>query len=312
MIEIKSPGYSIDNEFYDLIQPCSETFYTKLEEDIFDNGCLEPILVWNNIIIDGHKRYSICRKWEVGFSVKQIHFRERADAISYICTTQLKRSDITMEMMKYLIGKKYQVESEICKRDVSPENSSYIFRNNKPCNKYETARVIGLNFAISYATVLKYEAFAVAIDSLKEKEPVIASRILSGKSKVSHENTVELSRLPKDELKYLREIFTNNKTEHIGFSEIRHELRWKHIQTPVPKEKPSVNIPLKKIPKYDPDAEISSLSLTIPSWVSSIERSGNSTDFSSISASARAKAIKQLSILEEATKSILRQIEETK
>ena len=29
---------------------------------------------------------------------------------------------------------------------------------------------------------------------------------------------------------------------------------------------------IKNMPKFDPDAEISSLSLTIPSWISSIER----------------------------------------
>ena len=33
------------------------------------------------------------------------------------------------------------------------------------------------------------------------------------------------------------------------------------------------------MPKFDPDAELSSLSLTIPSWCSSIERVMNVTDF---------------------------------
>lgn len=312
MTETRQHTYRIDNEFYDLIQPCASSFFKKLEEDIFDNGCHEPILIWNNTIIDGHKRYSICCKWEIGFSIKQMHFNGRPDAISYICTKQLKRSDLTIEMMKYLIGRKYQAESEICKRDSSPENSSFVFRNNMPCSKYETAHVIGIDFSISHATVIKYDAFAIAIDSLKEKEPVIASRILSGKSKVSHENTVELSRLPKEDLKSLTGIFTNNKMEHIGISEIRHELHWKHIPIPVPKEKITPNTPLRKIPKYDPDAEISSLSLTIPSWVSSIEHSGIATDFTSISSSARTKAIKQLSVLEKAVKTIRKQIEEAR
>ncbi|TCL60540.1 hypothetical protein EDD76_102238 [Kineothrix alysoides] len=312
MIDIKQLTFRIDTEFSELIQSCDTAYYTNLEEDIFNNGCHEPLLTWNSLIIDGHKRYGVCQKWNIPFDVKQMEFRERMDAISYICSTQLKRPDLVMEMMKYLIGKKYQAESEIRQRDASPQNSSYVFRNNIACNKHETARIIGSDFSISHATVMKYDAFASAVDFIKQREPAIASRILSGKVKVSHENTVELSRLPKEDLKCLRDIFTNNKMDHIGYSEIRHELQWKRIPVSVPRIKVTVNLPLKKIPKYDPDAEISSLSLTIPSWVSSIKRSGDTTDFASISTSAKTKVTKQLFILEEAIKSILKQIEEAK
>lgn len=57
---------------------------------------------------------------------------------------------------------------------------------------------------------------------------------------------------------------------------------------------------IKQMPKYDPDAELSSLTLTIPSWISSIERTRNTADFEYVSKDAIYKMNLQLQILQEA------------
>ena len=51
---------------------------------------------------------------------------------------------------------------------------------------------------------------------------------------------------------------------------------------------------VKDMPQYDPDAEVSSLTLTIPSWQSSIERTKKTADLSGISDKARGNLIKAL------------------
>ena len=51
------------------------------------------------------------------------------------------------------------------------------------------------------------------------------------------------------------------------------------------------------MPKFDPDAELSSLSLTIPSWCSSIERVMNVTDFQRSSNEGKKRLKVQLSNL---------------
>jgi hypothetical protein len=43
------------------------------------------------------------------------------------------------------------------------------------------------------------------------------------------------------------------------------------------------------MPTYDPDASITGLTLTIPSWISSITKTIQSTDLSEISIQAKAK-----------------------
>ena len=46
---------------------------------------------------------------------------------------------------------------------------------------------------------------------------------------------------------------------------------------------------IKNMPKFDPDAEISSLLLTIPSWISSIERVKKVSGITGSTAGARVK-----------------------
>lgn len=300
---------TMDNEFMRIKQPLSQTAYASLEENIFDNGCLSPILLWDNIIIDGYKRYEICRKWMFPYTTKEIKFQSRDDVITYICSEQLERSDLSKETITYLIGKKFEAEKSINTRmasELRQSNPPIQHKGGRYTNySYQTAIKLGNLYGISYNTVYKYGIYARCIDIVWEKEPDIIRKIFSGKLKISHENVVELSRLSKGNLRILKEYLSNDGIEHIGYSDMRHELQWKRISAvtnpPPKKEKePAPDFQIKKQPKYDPDAEISSLSLTIPSWVGTVQRVRTNTDFSKITKDARNNLLYQLHNLYEA------------
>ena len=63
---------NIDYEFGNLSPDMPQEQYDKLEESLVDTGCKEPILIWNDYIIDGHHRYNLCHKWEIPFPVKKL------------------------------------------------------------------------------------------------------------------------------------------------------------------------------------------------------------------------------------------------
>lgn len=67
-------------------------------------------------------------------------------------------------------------------------------------------------------------------------------------------------------------------------------------------------MPIKRIPSYDPDAEISSLSLTIPSWIASIDRKCSNTVMEETSAQARDNLIKALTELSVVSDEIVKKI----
>lgn len=73
-------------------------------------------------------------------------------------------------------------------------------------------------------------------------------------------------------------------------------------------EKNPLSIPVglvKEMPAYDPDAEISSLTFTIPSWISSINRACSAADLSDITDNARSKLEKELTELKETINNML-------
>lgn len=78
-----------------------------------------------------------------------------------------------------------------------------------------------------------------------------------------------------------------------------------------PVESMQETLPLIKIPPmHDPDAEIAGLTLTVPSWVSSIERARNNADMNAASTSAKSKLEEALLSLQEKVSEMLSEIRE--
>jgi len=132
-------------------------------------------------------------------------------------------------------------------------------------------------------------------------------KLLAGQVKMSHENVVELSSLPKDDVCTLSQKLSAGEDDYIHYAEARRELQDKSRA----KHHHAIS-PIKNMPAFDPDAEVSSLTLTIPSWISSITRTRKIADLQSASEPAKEKLRVQLRSLRQATKAMLRALEEDK
>ena len=64
------------------------------------------------------------------------------------------------------------------------------------------------------------------------------------------------------------------------------------------------------MPEFDPDAEISSLTLTIPSWKSSIERAKNTADLAIVSPQAKDNLVQALHELRKTIADLLSEMED--
>ena len=107
------PKLIISEEFRDLIRPLKHSEFIQLEENICKDGCLQPIVIWNGTIVDGHNRYAICLKHNIPFSVKNMTFSCKDEVIAWICKNQLGRRNISEETRHYLIGRQYESEKNI-------------------------------------------------------------------------------------------------------------------------------------------------------------------------------------------------------
>lgn len=309
---------NIDFEFGNLSPEMPQEQYDILEEDLVEHGCREPLLIWNDYIIDGHHRYNLCHKWEIPFPVLKAQFPSREDTVVWICQQHLKKTYLAEIHRRYLIGKYFNARKTIISREhrgVKP--------NGRPLNARQLAAVeIGDHFDFSYHTVYKYGVMASAIDRIFTKEPELAHRILSGQVKISFENILAVSKLSKEKLRSLNRYLSDSQQDHILYSDILHELQTKSsgIQRSDTTERKHYTLPcrsetnasagIKEMPPYDPDAEIASLALTIPSWISTIKRVQSIANLPLISSDARQRIKTQLYQLSDTATSFLNVVKE--
>ena len=84
----------IDKEFQSLIPPLTDDEYMRLEKSILSEGVREPIITWNDTIIDGHNRWNICQKHGIECPHVERAFESRDAAKIWIYGNQLGRRNL--------------------------------------------------------------------------------------------------------------------------------------------------------------------------------------------------------------------------
>ena len=296
MIEKKVYSLNIDETFKSLIRPLHRTEYDTLVKSLQNEGCRDPIVVWDGTIVDGHNRYDICKRYNIPFPILEVNFDCRAAAMAWICANQLGRRNLSEESRKYLIGMQYDSEKMANKfknangynqwhkreEDVSlTDEDGLIDPDTYKPGRHVTAERVAKENHVSPGSVIKYSLYARALESIREKVPDLVPKILSGRYKIAHENVIELSK------KSVQEIldFVHDLDQAQPFVAQYKTTRQALPARPIPKAPlgPSV----KDMPAFDPDAEVAGLTLTVPSWVSSIDRTLTNSDLKTVSGKAK-------------------------
>lgn len=272
------------------------------------------IIAWNDTIVDGHNRYEICNKMRIPYGVKELDFPSRDAAIAWICANQLGRRNISEETRKYLIGKQYEAEKKVQRNrngyNQYRPNPNITVGRGRPIDEESgrrTAARLGRKYHVSGATVQKYAKYSAALDTIEQNAPELVPHILSGAYKISFENIVALSEMEPEELKALSKKIGKNPYAFARYSESRRCLYSDASAKPgtAAAEQPAI----KTMPAYDPDAEVAGLTLTIPSWMSSIDRTKSMAHLEAISPAARQNLLAALTELEGKIQEMLNAIE---
>lgn len=84
----------IDEEFKSLIPPLSADEYAGLEKSLLDEGCRDALVLWGDVLIDGHNRYEICMKHNILYDTVKMDFDSRDDAKLWMMRNQLARRNL--------------------------------------------------------------------------------------------------------------------------------------------------------------------------------------------------------------------------
>lgn len=183
----------IDREFESRIPPLTAEEFRQLEENILADGVvINPIIVWNGVIVDGHNRYCIIERHpEIHYSTHEKHFNDRFAVIAWICKNQLGRRNLTPEQKKYLIGKQYKSE-KVSETFHGNQYTKVQSGSGQNVHHQKTAERIATENGINEKTVRRAELFSKAVDIADAVEPGIRAELLAGEIKATEKDIREI------------------------------------------------------------------------------------------------------------------------
>jgi len=301
----------IREEYRQLVQPFGEGEIRHMEDNIRQFGCGEPIYVWSKRLLVDYDRYAIFHRLHIPFRIINCSARNSEEVIDWICRDQLRRTDLTDAMRRYLIGRQYlalKLLGAHYAASTPPTKNTRISPSNM--SKYEPTPIrirerLGTLYHIRQETVERYSAYSKAIDVVRSAQPELAEGLLSGRLWLTVDRIFELPHMAPEEIQKLHTLLCSGMGLSGGCDQLSELLptRSRIAAVTVP---PAVSV--KDMPSYDPDAEIASLTLTIPAWISSMRRVNRSVDFNAVSSDAKQSARRELIRLKNEVEAVLHTI----
>ena len=191
----------IDPEFQGKIPPLTFEELNQLESNILRDGrIINPIIVWQGLIVDGHNRFTIAKKHpEIPFTTHEKAFANRYEAIIWICKNQLGRRNLTPEQKKYLIGKQYEAEKLNHGGDQKSSLKKSTGQNGQSIDKRWTRQRIADENGVNDSFVKRAEQFSKGVDAAEEAVPGTRQKVLSGEVKPTAAEIASVARAPPEE-----------------------------------------------------------------------------------------------------------------
>ena len=180
----------IDPELRDLLPPLTDDEYKQLEKNIVDNGFDRnfPIMEWHGFIVDGHNRYSICRKHNIEYTVGTLAYETKEEVMRWMLDIQLGRRNLT-PIQRISVAEKHRAlfEAQAKERQLSGlkqnQNNTVVpnLVQRSETNNFESRTVSKL---AAIAGVSK-ETYRMGAKILHSDDEELKQRVMSGETKIS-------------------------------------------------------------------------------------------------------------------------------
>ncbi|GAC1322588.1 MAG: hypothetical protein NVSMB28_15250 [Collimonas sp.] len=87
---------TINEDLRAYIDPLTEDEFVALERSLLAEGCRDALVLWGDLLVDGHNRYGICQKHEIPFKTMQNHtFQSMEDVHLWMIDNHLGRRSVS-------------------------------------------------------------------------------------------------------------------------------------------------------------------------------------------------------------------------
>lgn len=296
-IEIDNNENVLYDDFRILALPLTSAEKEKLEYSVICNDFRQTIPIWHNRILDCFDYYDICKENGIPIETKKRRFRTKNDATIWVCRNYLANPNITKSYRNYLIGVLFEAEyKNILRADVTPGEDRK--------TKITLSEELGREFDIGLHMANRYDRYARSLKKMIRKNEKMGMMILTETVLMSHPALDALINVDEDALTRVVDMIEDyDVTCRIQYKPGPSYNNEPNISIrPETRSRSTIMLPVqsvKNLPTPDPDAEVSSLALTIPTWVNSIRRKCNATNFDEVSLDAKSKLEAELRCLQD-------------
>lgn len=180
----------IDPELRDLLPPLADDEYKQLEKNIVDNGFDRnfPIMEWHGFIVDGHNRYSICRKHNIDYTIGTLAYETKEEVMRWMLDIQLGRRNLT-PIQKIAATEKYRPIYEKQAREnlklSGGDKKSDDYKKSPLPNLVNPISTIDTTKELAAIAGVGKETYRMGAKILNSDDEELKQRVMSGETKIS-------------------------------------------------------------------------------------------------------------------------------
>jgi hypothetical protein len=188
----------VNEELKAYIDPLTPEEYDSLERSILAEGCRDALVLWGDVLVDGHNRYGICRKHNLPFqTVQNPRFQSIEDVHLWMIDQHLGRRSISDFQRGVLALRKREIVAERRARQTiapSPAPEAAVETTAAPVTK---ADALDTREAIARAARLSSNQVVMIEKIHKQAAPELVAALKAGT--ISINAAAAVATLPAEE-----------------------------------------------------------------------------------------------------------------
>ena len=103
------------------LEPLTPDAHDALERSLLAEGCRDALVLWGDVLVDGHNRYGICQKYGLPFqTVQNTRFQSMEDVHLWMIDQHLGRRSVSDYQRGVLALRKRDIAAERRARQPAP------------------------------------------------------------------------------------------------------------------------------------------------------------------------------------------------
>lgn len=179
----------VNEELKAYIDPLTAEEHEALERSLLAEGCRDALVLWGNVLVDGHNRYGICRKHGLPFqTVQNPRFTSLEDVHLWMIDQHLGRRSVSDYQRGVLALRKREIVAERRARQTAPVDTpttEAVPADSTPGDTASTAVALETREAVAKAARISSSQVVLIEKIQKQAAPELVAAVKAGTVSIS-------------------------------------------------------------------------------------------------------------------------------